>query len=87
MKSVLVIEKPTNCIDCPIQQNDRSCGVTRTDLFKIDSSKEVLDDCPLKDLPQKQVANEYNFDTYSNGVNIGWNHCIDAITGEEWKQE
>lgn len=77
MKSVLVINKPENCIDCKLCI-DNSCFITETVI------KDVInEDCPLRDLPQKEVANEYDFENYSNGVSIGWNRCLEKITGEK----
>lgn len=84
MKSVLVINKPENCIDCPLQADDKACEITETSFISIRANEEILEDCPLVNLPQKQVVNEYNFENYANGINIGWNRCLEEITGEEY---
>ena len=37
--------------------------------------------CPLREIPeQKEIFN--NCDDYLNGVDDGWNECIDAMIGE-----
>ena len=87
MKSILVLETPTNCIDCPLQADDKACGITETSFIAekgFDPAEGKLKDCPLKDLPNKQVCNEYNFENYTNGINIGWNRCLAEITGEKY---
>lgn len=78
MKSVLVIEKPESCIDCRLCIDD-SCFITETVI-----KDGINEDCPLKDLPQRQVANEYDFEHYSNGVAIGWNRCLEKISGTDY---
>lgn len=84
-KSVLILDTPVNCDEC-----DLSCiagyGPTRPlcsalRIF-IDDPSKVCEDCPLKDLPKKQVCNEYDFENYNNGYNKGYNDAIDMITGE-----
>lgn len=84
MKSVLLIDKPENCIDCPLQADDKACGITETSFKDIQANKQILQDCPLVNLPQKQVVNEYNFENYANGINIGWNRCLAEIIGEKY---
>lgn len=78
MKSVLIIDKPKKCDDCKLCM-DNACLVTETVINDV-----IPDDCPLLDLPDKQVCNEYNFENYTNGINIGWNRCLAEITGEEY---
>lgn len=83
--SILVIDKPVNCIDCLFNHQDKSCVITETSFMSekgFDLAKERLKDCPLRDLPQKEVVNEYDFENYRNGVSIGWNRCLEKITGE-----
>jgi hypothetical protein len=43
---------------------------------------DIHEKCPLRDLPSFQVANEYDFETYTNGISIGWNRCLEKVTGE-----
>ena len=89
MKSVLVIDKPDCCRKCQLSTVD-SCYVTAT-IFMcnkgFDPETEILSDCPLRNLPQPEVANDYDFEHYRNGVAIGWNRCLEKITGElSWKK-
>lgn len=64
-KSVLVIDTPTQCIDCPLYLDD-ACFVTETVVTEV-----IADDCPLRPLPDKEVCNEYDFEHYKNGVSQG----------------
>ncbi len=85
MKSVLVIDKPSFCADCKFDFEEKSCYLTGASFWhdrKFDYASQILDDCPLRNLPQKEVANEYDFEHYRNGVTIGWNRCLEKITGE-----
>ena len=89
MKSMLIVDKPNNCDECDI------CYVRRTSkgermLFcpivgwmDIEQGKESINEnCPLRPVPLRQVANDYDFEHYDNGVSVGWNRCLEAITGE-----
>ena len=80
MKSALIIETPTNCIDCPLQADDKACGITETSFKDIQANKQVLQDCPLRPLPSKQVCNYYNFENFVNGRIRGWNDYYDMLT-------
>ena len=83
-KSVLVIEKPERCEDCPCAyftegaQSDY-CKVTDSE---ISNSNEVLKDCPLKDLPMSRPCNYCDFEHYTSGYDKGWNDFRDTICGE-----
>lgn len=84
-KSVLIIDKPENCIDCPLQADDKACGITETSFTSnkvFEANAEILSDCPLKDLPDKQVCNERDFEHYVNGYGKGWNDYRGHLTGE-----
>ena len=80
MKSALIIETPTNCIDCPLQADDKACGITETSFKDIQANKQILQDCPLRPLPEKQVCNNYNFENFVNGRIRGWNDYHDMLT-------
>lgn len=87
MKSVLVIDKPDCCRKCPCAYftegaYENVCQVTHTE---IEDYNKILDDCPLRNLPQREVANEYDFEHYRNGVAIGWNRCLEKIIGTDSK--
>ena len=80
MKSALIIDTPTNCIDCPLQADDKACGITETSFKDIQANKQVLQDCPLRPLPDKQICNYYNFENFVNGRIRGWNDYYDMLT-------
>ena len=84
MKSVLVIDKPEGCEGCPCAYftegaHEDCCNITQT---IIEDKFKILDNCPLKDLPQKQVYNERDYEKYINVYGKGWNDCLGHITGE-----
>lgn len=93
MKSVLVIDTPKNCIDCPCSyftegtteyaQSDY-CIVTNSEIEDLDG---ILEDCPLKKLPQIRPCNYYDFEHYNSGYDKGWNDCIEAISPKEKEKE
>ena len=80
MKSTLIIDTPTNCIDCPLNHKDIACEITETSFKDIQANKQVLQDCPLRPLPDKQVCNNYNFENFVNGRIRGWNDYYDMLT-------
>lgn len=71
-KSVLVINTPSNCKECPINK----CKHWSDEEFR-------PDECDLRPLPKKEVCNEYNFENYTNGFNRGFNRCLEQITPPE----
>ena len=97
-KSVLVIDTPERCIDCEIGQNYSNiietcvyCEIA--DCLDYDvilmteehydcESKSRPDWCPLKLLPEKDTKNHFP-DEFEDGYAIGWNACIDEITGDD----
>ncbi len=93
-KSVLVLDTPENCISCSIS---RDCSdILETCTFcpitgkcVLDKEAETIPDwCPLKPLPDKmKLTGVYGREYFqSNGkmpsYKIGWNDCVNAITGE-----
>lgn len=89
-KSVLVINTPEKCIHCPLLNSADECTVQDDDAnFNAgDSWDELMKGCPLKPLPEKmKVTGLYNGEYFKAGgkppsYKIGWNKCIDEITGE-----
>lgn len=87
-KSVLVINTPERCIDCEIGQNYSniietcvSCPIAGKSA--LDGEAESIHDwCPLKLLPEKDTKNHFP-DEFEDGYAIGWNACIDEITGDD----
>ena len=87
-KSVLVIETPENCYDCPIGQD--CSNILEASLFCLGAGKCVIDKeaatipnwCPLKPLPEEKEE-EYWRSKLSLAWIRGWNTCISKITGGE----
>ena len=96
MKSVLVIDTPNSCVLCPVScyseywKEYHCCGreYYRTiDNYDWQRKQMCKDDirpewCPLLPLPEKLKGNNsiyYQWGDYEDG----WNHCIDAILGEQ----
>ena len=95
-KSVLVIDTPENCYDCPF--GTAYCGeleyvgyceladcldydiVLMTEEHYDCESKSRPDWCPLKPLPEKSTI-ENDMTDYQCGMVDGRNQCIDEITG------
>lgn len=90
MKSILIIDTPTRCFDCPLFTDDEDdCHYGFCDNRNILKQKEAQEKvrfnekptwCPLRPLPQKIYA-VYRGD-YEYGVADGWNACVDVIVGE-----
>ena len=88
-KSVLVIDTPSMCRECRLFDRDYVWCVPLNDATVND---DILDNCPLKPLPHRDNSNklieEYKIEkecspySYLVGYEIGWNSCLDEITGE-----
>lgn len=96
-KSILVIDTPENCYDCPF--GTEYCGnleyegccelaecldydvILMTEEHYDCESKSRPDWCPLKPLPEKSTI-EKDMTDYQCGMVDGRNQCIDEITGE-----
>ena len=97
-KSVLVIDTPENCYDCPF--GTAYCGeleyvgycelagcldydvILMTEEHYDCESKSRSDWCPLKPLPEEKEE-EYWRSKLSLAWIRGWNTCISKITGGE----
>ena len=90
-KSVLVIDTPITCMRCPFGlfisdyiffvitiDIDGAAKQIRNDLYGIKRQNW----CPLKLLPEKDTKNHFP-DEFEDGYAIGWNACIDEITGDD----
>ncbi len=54
-KPVLVIDTPENCIACPLLTGSDECIMQDDDAnFNADSFSRLLENCPLKRLPEKK---------------------------------
>ena len=74
MKSILIIDTPNDCYDCPCYYEERNkCEV----IFKnVDDDIEKPSWCPLRPLPERMSWG------HSMEWIDGYNACLDEITGE-----
>lgn len=87
-KSVLVIDTPKYCALCVLRSGVHHpfCRVNNRDITDLSIRPDW---CPLKPLPEKMKATGlYNCEYFKAGdrppsYKIGWNDCIDEITGGE----
>lgn len=87
-KSVLVINTPKYCALCVLRSgvSHPFCRVNNRDITDLSIRPDW---CPLKPLPEKmKVTGLYNCEYFKAGdrppsYKIGWNNCIDEITGGE----
>ena len=80
-KSVLVIDTPESCAQCPLLNGSDECVMQDADAnFNADSFDDLMHGCPLKPLPKYKSMEKP--EEYEYGKMHGWNNCIDAITGE-----
>lgn len=80
-KSILVIDAPNYCIDCPCHFVGMSgqvwCGKENKELLLDDIETFKPDWCPLRDLPGKL---DEDIEDYEEMYYVGgWNECIDEI--------
>ena len=79
MKSMLIIDTPESCEECPLRSYS-NLALWCTPLRK---TKEEDDVCPLRPMPKKKntLLTEHNLveAIYENG----WNDCLDEIFGED----
>lgn len=96
-KSVLVMDTPENCYDCPF--GTEYCGDSEyegcCELAEcLDSDMRLITEehydyesesrpewCPLKPLPEEDHENYYP-DEWEDGYSDGWNACLRKITGQ-----
>lgn len=99
-KSVLVIDTPENCHDCPFGTGYCSdleyeglceladcldCNeILITEEHYDCESKSRPDWCPLKPLPEKKeyIVPIDNVESQKDIIAVGWNACVNEITGE-----
>lgn len=91
MKAILVIESPTVCGNCRLEQycviNHKSysyCGA----IGITTRQGEILRDCPLKTMPQRKkslIVADGDGTRFEEPTEFeqGYNSCIDEILGEE----
>ena len=80
-KSVLILDTPKDCGHCLLSDfvNGDTCLCRRTDRENNANDKPKW--CPLRPLPKKHTARNHNYHNDEEEY-LGWNDCIDAITGE-----
>lgn len=97
MKVVLVIDKPSDCSECPccdarrdengdfyIAECQADCDYDR-DSWIDETTFAIPSWCPLRQLPQKKhdgLVFTKDGRAFTPEMEIGWNACIDAIMGE-----
>lgn len=81
-KSVLVIDTPENCRSCYLQGFMLNLQYCRGKLKDIKDTSVKPDWCPLKPLPEKfDNEKDRKLGDFEPLFKIGWNACIDEITG------
>jgi hypothetical protein len=89
-KLVLVIDAPEHgCVSCLIGRNHSNCLETCiycpiAEKSALDEEAEIIPDwCPLKPLPEKKeyIVPIDNVESQKDIIAVGWNTCIDEITG------
>lgn len=85
-KSVLVTDTPENCGKCKFISEFWCRAMNGR---RVPNNDVIPDWCPLKPLPEKmEMIGKYNQEYFQKGgkmpsYKVGWNACIDEITGEE----
>lgn len=69
-KSILVIDTPETCTDCPLKNFDL-CW----------SPRKRNNPCPLKPLPKEKHGDEH--DEIKMAIAYGWNSCLAALEGKD----
>ena len=85
MKSILVIDTPKDCYDCPCSNEGcYLCQISRRQL-EDDFQEKRPSWCPLKELPSnKEIKGDWEnvVDVWIDGANYGYNKCLNDISGE-----
>lgn len=81
-KSVLVIDTPENCGKCKFI-SDFWCRAIHC--RRVPKNDVIPGWCPLKPLPEKKeyIVPIDNVESQKDIIAVGWNACIDEITGGE----
>lgn len=81
MKSILVIETPESCEECPLKR------YSNLQLVCTPMNRDVEDvECPLRPLPYRLDANDWHrvfsgLFSEREAKGYGWNACLDEILG------
>ena len=76
MKSILVIDTPKDCYDCPCYYEDRDMCEAFDKKAKADSGRPSW--CPLRPLPEPKDIG-YPNDDYDVGFGDGWDACLKEL--------
>lgn len=88
-KSILVMDTPECCEECPFCKGLNDCKVMKylngdkiTTIYTVD--KQIFDGtkpdwCPLQDAPEKKSIDGLRGRPLLEAQFVGWNECIDRI--------
>lgn len=83
MKVIAILNKPKSCSGCPFDHVEfayEECRLSKRQLSDAESL-QIPEWCEMKPMPQKKdTFGKLTFDKMAEY--IGWNNCIDEITGE-----
>lgn len=95
-KAILVMDMPDCCDFCDAfdynSDGPRCCltgeqkGFWSKGIYipgRFDYTKQRMDNCPLRELPEKYVMNIPHDKDYDGEYEYGWNACIDEILSLE----
>jgi len=86
-KAVLIIDMPENCEECPLEECDEDyygyesnwrCPMFYKGYTRENREKARLDDCPLKELPDRRVMSQCLTKDYAEG----WNDFRKRLIGD-----
>ena len=89
-KSILVIDTPTGCTNCPLFYYNEICCNEFGHNYECSGTNgshrpiaiygyQIKPDwCPLKELPQKQVVHSID-NEFQRGAKTGYNYCLNRI--------
>lgn len=80
-KSVLVIDTPENCGKCKFISG---FWCRAMDGRRVPNNDVIPNWCPLKPLPERKeyIVPIDNVESQKDIIAVGWNACIDKITGK-----
>ncbi len=87
-KAVLVMDMPEKCDGCILHSTMIRKQICNAEIKRTENEGEKPDWCPLRELPEKKpIRKDDELSGLSVGLvileaaSLGWNDCIDAITG------
>lgn len=90
MKAILIINKPTECVDCPCaieSEGSYWCNAECKDVTT-EAYEGIPKWCPLKPMPQKIESGKIEDGTKTNipipveHFAMGWNACLEEILND-----